>query len=69
MFIELTEVISSGITAGQRRTISINVEKIATFYPQEHGKGTNIELRRSSIRVEEAYDTIKKLIYETKNSI
>ena len=69
MFIELTEVICSGINAGQRRTISVNVEKMASFYTPEHGKGTNIELRRSSIRVEEAYDTIKKLIYETKNSI
>ena len=62
MFIELTEVISSGITAGRKRPISVNVEKIASFYPLEGGKGTTIELRRSTLRVQQSYEDVKKEI-------
>ena len=62
MFIELTEVITAGITAGRKRQISINTNRIISFSPVETGEGTTIEVKRGNIRVKETYDEIKELI-------
>ena len=52
MFIELNEVTTSGITAGQKRLITINVDKISSFYPVERSDNTQINLRRGTLMVE-----------------
>ena len=62
MFIELTEVITAGITAGHKRQISINTNRIISFSPVESGEGTTIEVKRGNIRVKETYEDIKELI-------
>ena len=62
MFIELTEVITAGITAGRKRQISINTNRIISFSPEESGEGTIIEVKRGNIRVKETYDEVKELI-------
>ena len=62
MFIELTEVITAGITAGRKRQISINTNRVISFTPVETGEGTNIEVKRGVIRVKQTYDEIKELI-------
>lgn len=58
-FIELTEVTTGGISAGDKKSIMINVDKIASFYPQSNGEGTYISLRRDRILVKESYETVK----------
>jgi hypothetical protein len=62
MFIELTEVITAGITAGHKRQVSINTNRIISFTPVESGDGTNIEVKRGVIRVKQTYDEVKELI-------
>ncbi len=64
MFIQLTEIITGGITAGHKRPISLNVEKISSFSPAERSSNTNIQLRRGSILVEEEYTAIQEIIQE-----
>jgi|TARA_R100000742_G_C4184502_1_gene18548 hypothetical protein len=59
MFIELEEIISSGITAGKKRPIAVNTEKISSLTPVDHkGHGTQISLRRGTIQVTESYEEI-----------
>ena len=67
MFIELTEVITGGITAGHTRQVSINTNRIISFSPVESGDGTNIEVKRGNIRVKESYEIIKKLVVRRVN--
>jgi len=67
MFIELTEVVQAGITAGHKRQISINTNRIISFAPVETGEGTTIEVKRGNIRVKESYETIKKLVVRKAN--
>ncbi len=62
MFIELTEVILGGITAGHKRQVSINTNRIISFTPVESGDGTNIEVKRGVIRVKQTYEEVKELI-------
>ncbi len=62
MFIELTEITTTGITAGIKRQITINTNRIICFYTPETGKGTTIEVKRGHIRVSDSYDEIKELI-------
>ena len=62
MFIELTELITAGISVGKVRQISINTNRVISFTPVETGEGTNIEVKRGNIRVKETYDEIKELI-------
>lgn len=62
MFIELTEVITAGITAGLKRQVSINTNRIISFTPVESGDGTNIEVKRGVIRVKQTYEEVKELI-------
>ena len=62
MFIELTEVITAGITAGHKRQISINTNRIISFTPDESGDGTNIEHKRGGIRLKQTYEDVKELI-------
>ena len=56
MFIELEEIVSSGITAGKKRPVVVNVDKISSFTPLD--KGTQISLRRATLHVSEGYDDI-----------
>ena len=62
MFIELTELITSGIGAGNQRQISINTNRVISFTPVESGEGTHIEVKRGVIRVKQTYDEVKELI-------
>ena len=62
MFIELTEVITGGITAGHKRQVSINTNRIISFTPVESGDGTNIEVKRGVIIVKQTYEEVKELI-------
>jgi len=62
MFIELTELITSGISASNKRQVSINTNRIISFTPVESGEGTNIEVKRGVIRVKETYEEVKELI-------
>ncbi len=62
MFIELTELITAGISVGKVRQISINTNRVISFSPVETGEGTTIEVKRGNIRVKETYDEIKELI-------
>jgi|TARA_R100000008_G_C3586433_1_gene172756 hypothetical protein len=66
MFIQLTEIITGGITAGHKRPISLNVEKISSFSPVDSkgSSNTNIQLRRGTILVEEEYTAIKETIHK-----
>ncbi len=63
MFIELTEIVSEGITkiSNPERKILINTGKIQSLYPDSTDR-TVIELRKTSIRVKESYDEVKGLI-------
>ena len=62
MFIELTEVVTAGITAGHKRQISINTNRVISFTPVESAEGTNIEVKRGVIRVTQTYEEVKELI-------
>ncbi len=62
MFIELNEVTTSGITAGQKRLITINVDKISSFYPVERSDNTQIKLRRGTLTVEQTYEQVKEMV-------
>ena len=62
MFIELTEVITTGMSAGHKRQISINTNRVVSFTPVESGDGTNIEVKRGVIRVKQTYEEVKELI-------
>ena len=64
MFIELTEVITAGISAGQKRPITINTNRIISFSPVESGEGSTIEVKRGNIRVKETYEEIKIMFIE-----
>jgi hypothetical protein len=62
-FIQLTEVVSSGLsshlTKSQRRTITINTDKIQYAFPESSGL-TVLQMRRENIKVEEKYDDVLK---------
>jgi len=62
MFIELTELITNGLSAGKTRQISINPNRIISFSPVESGEGSTIEVKRGNIRVRESYEDIKSKI-------
>ncbi len=62
MFIELNEVTTSGITAGQKRLITINVDKISSFYPVERTNNCQINLRRGTLMVEQSYEQVKEML-------
>ena len=62
MFIELNEITTTGITAGHKRLISINVDKISSFYPVERSDSCQINLRRGSLMVEQTYDQVKEMV-------
>jgi len=62
MFIELTELITAGLSTGKERQVSINTNRIISFTPVESGEGTNIEVKRGIIRVKQTYDEVKELI-------
>ena len=65
-FIQLTEVVSSGLTRPrnspqltnlQSRTITINTDKIQYVFPDSSGY-TVLQMRRENIKVEEKYDDV-----------
>jgi hypothetical protein len=64
-FIELTEVVAdrlaSHMAKSKRRTIAVNKDKIQCAYPESSGY-TVLQMRRESIKVEEAYDEVLKKI-------
>jgi hypothetical protein len=62
MFIELNEVTTSGISAGQKRLITVNVDKISSFYPIERSDNCQINLRRGTLMVEQTYEQVKELV-------
>ena len=62
MFIELTELITAGLSTGKERQVSINTNRVISFTPVESGDGTNIEVKRGIIRVKQTYDEVKELI-------
>ena len=62
MFIELTELITAGLSTGKERQVSINTNRIISFTPVESGDGTNIEVKRGIIRVKQTYEEVKELI-------
>jgi len=62
MFIELTELITGGLSTGKERQISINTNRVISFTPVESGEGTNIEVKRGIVRVKQTYDEVKELI-------
>ena len=62
MFIEFNEITTSGITAGKKRLISVNVDKISSFYPVERSQGCQVNLRRGSLMVEQTYDQVKEMV-------
>lgn len=62
MFIELKEVTTGGLTAGQKRLITINVDKISSFYPVERSDNTQINLRRGTLMVEQTYEQVKEMV-------
>ena len=62
MFIELTELITAGLSSGKERQVSINTNRIISFTPVESGDGTNIEVKRGIIRVKQTYEEVKELI-------
>tara|TARA_Y100000361_G_scaffold73845_1_gene65375 strand:+ start:280 stop:477 length:198 start_codon:yes stop_codon:yes gene_type:complete len=63
MFIELTEIVTEGIgsLSNPERKILINTSKVQSVYSDSTDR-TIIELRRSSIRVKEPYDEVKRFI-------
>lgn len=67
MFIELTEIIEENLYSnkGPTRLISINPIKIQAFFSEE--KGTMLQLRRESVKVQEDYETVKSLIALNEN--
>ena len=67
MFIELTEIITNDRIASyanktKERLVSINVGKIQAFYSEPSSDHCRIEMRRSSIKVKENYETLKSKI-------
>ena len=62
MFIELTELITAGLSTGKERQVSINTNRVISFTPVESGEGTNIEVKRGIVRVKQTYDEVKELI-------
>lgn len=62
MFIEFKEVTTSGLTAGQKRLITINVDKISSFYPVDRSNNCQINLRRGTIMVEQTYEQVKEMV-------
>jgi len=64
MFIRLTELIPNPTRIGgvKERPISVNPDKVQSFYADGNKENSIIELRRSSIKVKESYDTIWNLI-------
>jgi len=62
MFIELNEVTTSGISAGQKRLITVNVDKISSFYPIERSDNCQINLRRGTLMVEQTYEQVKEMV-------
>ena len=62
MFIELNEVTTSGISAGQKRLITVNVDKISSFYPIERSDNCQINLRRGTLMVEQTHEQVKEMV-------
>ena len=62
MFIELTELITAGLSTGKERQVSINTNRVISFTPVESGDGTNIEDKRGIIREKQTYEEVKELI-------
>jgi hypothetical protein len=62
MFIELTEKIQNNLYSneGPRRTISVNADKIQSFFPEKDG--TVVQLRRENVKALEDYEQVKSLI-------
>jgi|TARA_R100000005_G_scaffold95351_1_gene76526 hypothetical protein len=59
MYIEVEEVVTSGLGAGKKRTISVNDSKILTFFPSDTGKGCVLELKNQRIQVTDSYEDVK----------
>ena len=72
MFVELTEIvvrdkISSHLSKPKERMISINPNKIQSFYEDEAGR-TVLELRRESIKIKQNYEEVKYAIQTSNKS-
>ena len=72
MFIELTEIVTDRVASyaskPKQRAISINPEKIQSFFTESNSSNTIIQLRRESVKVVEDYETVKNLANKCKNS-
>lgn len=72
MFIELTEIITDAMASyaskPKQRAISINPEKIQSFFTESNSPNTIIQLRRESVKVTEDYETVKNLVNKCKKS-
>jgi hypothetical protein len=66
MFIELTEIVMEGLmtysTKPKKRSISINPQKIQSFFTESSTSYTVIQLRRENIKVAESYEEVKNAI-------
>ena len=72
MFIELTEIVTDRVASyaskPKQRAISINPEKIQSFFTESNSSNTIIQLRRESVKVVEDYETVKNFANKCKNS-
>jgi hypothetical protein len=66
MFIEFTEIVTDGLmtyaTKPKKRPISINRQKIQSFFTEESTSYTVIQLRREKVKVAESYEEVKNAI-------
>jgi hypothetical protein len=66
MFIEFTEIVADGLmtyaSKPKKRPISINPQKIQSFFTEESTSYTVIQLRREKVKVAESYEEVKNAI-------
>jgi len=71
MFIELTEIVTdrmaSYVGKPKERPISINPEKIASFFTESNSTNTILQMRKENIKVAQAYEEVKAIIQKIKN--